>query len=111
MPYLNEGATDGISEALRQRLEDSIVEAIKLEAERIERRIWKDGRKARLAAGVVGDTPEQLAQSVIELLCDDPDVWLTHGMPSEGKLHRIEARIVEAIRRWDERRKQEGTAA
>ena len=111
MPYLNEGATDGIGEALRQRLEAQISEAIKLDSERRQRQSRENGRGARLAAGVVGDTPEQLAQSVIELLCDDPEVWLTHGMPSDGKLQRIEARIVEAISRWDERRKQEGTAA
>jgi hypothetical protein len=34
---------------------------------------------------------------VVEDLCNDPDVWLTHGCPGEDKLDRIGKRIAQEI--------------
>jgi hypothetical protein len=44
-------------------------------------------------------TPYEIeeAEAVIEKLCADPEVWSTHGLPSEGKLNRIKLAIAEAI--------------
>lgn len=59
---------------------------------------WAAAREVRLAGGPKGESPETLAKSVVTLLCDDPNMWLTHGVPSEEKLALLERRVVEAIR-------------
>lgn len=43
-------------------------------------------------------TPEDRARAAVEQLCDDPQVWATHGLPTEAKMARIEQTIAEAIR-------------
>jgi hypothetical protein len=40
----------------------------------------------------------ETASRVIEKLCDDPDVWLTHGCPREDKIARIERVMVQIFK-------------
>lgn len=42
-------------------------------------------------------TPNERARKVINELCNDPKVWLTHGLPRFDKLEIIERKITEAI--------------
>ena len=41
--------------------------------------------------------PSERAKKVIDELCNDPKVWLTHGLPRFDKLEIIERKIAEAI--------------
>lgn len=54
--------------------------------------------------GIDGETPYELlpphveaARTVIEKLCADPEMWATHGCPSEHKLAILEREIAAAI--------------
>lgn len=85
--------------AVEQRSAFLIETEIARELEQLEDNKWVAGREARQAQGPVGATSEALARSVIELLCDDPNVWLTHGMPGESKINRIKQRILQALER------------
>jgi hypothetical protein len=42
-------------------------------------------------------TPTEIADQVVRDLCADPDVWATHGLPSEAKMAKIRDRISRAI--------------
>ncbi len=42
-------------------------------------------------------TPMDRAKELVDDLCNDPEVWATHGMPGETKLAIIEVKIAQAI--------------
>lgn len=42
-------------------------------------------------------TPMQRAEELIDKLCNDPEMWATHGMPGVEKLDRLQMEIAEAI--------------
>ena len=81
----------------RRTMVEFAIAAVEYEQFALAEKAWADGRAARLAAGPQGETPQVLAESVVQLLCDDPDVWFHFGLPGGDKLAVIEQRIVQAI--------------
>lgn len=50
-------------------------------------------------AAAIGLPPSrQKAQEVIVKLCNDPEMWATHGCPSEHKLKKLEDELTFAFR-------------
>jgi hypothetical protein len=57
-----------------------------------------DGHGPAVTEGQPGClSPEHRAEIAYNKMCNDPDIWLTHGMPSDDKAYRIKAIIAEAI--------------